>query len=549
MTQLSVTQLSITQSNVIGARLSRRFAIVLVSVVMANLGWMNLTFAEDSGASVAVRSKYTRTASEAELAAILQAAESSDDRIQLHSIGQSHEGRPIQGLKIGFDVDDGSGDEATDAERLTVLIIGGIHSGECAGKEALCELVGHIVDGQHETWFSSLRLLIVPSLSPDSNNRRAVDNRPGQVGPSQGMGRRANAQGLDLNRDFIKLESPEISALVRAINEFDVDLLIDLHTTNGSQHRFDLTYDPPHHPLTPEPIRQFLRDDLLPSITQDSADDGYPFFYYGNFDRARTRWSTYGYEPRYSTNYIGVRGKLGLLSEAYSYASYQRRIESSGKLVVETLDYLTEHASLAASLCQTGRPIASGESLAVTAKLTAFSDPITIPSYEADASNPDGRPATADAKPKDYMVAFEGNFVPKQTVNAPLAYFVPANQTGVMTLLAKHGIRVETEPPIDGGIIESFGITDCQIADEAFQGHRMVTLGGQWSADETSADDSTKPRVVSGRWVPMDQPLAALAAIILEPMSSDSVATWNVIPAAELSSASRYPILRLQPGS
>src|SRR5690606_9355375 len=87
-----------------------------------------------------------------------------------------------------------------------------------------------------------LVLAFVPNFNPDGNDRMGKGTRPGQKGPEEGQGVRENAQGLDLNRDYVKLESPEVRALVRFMNEWDPAVVLDAHTTNGSFHRYTLTY-------------------------------------------------------------------------------------------------------------------------------------------------------------------------------------------------------------------------------------------------------------------------------------------------------------------
>ena len=103
-------------------------------------------------------------------------------------------------------------------------------------------LLRDLVSGPYAAWRSSLTLLIAPIYNADGNERMALDNRPYQLGPVGGMGTRRNAQGLDLNRDHMKLESPEARALVRAYTDYDPHVVIDLHTTNGTQHAYHLTY-------------------------------------------------------------------------------------------------------------------------------------------------------------------------------------------------------------------------------------------------------------------------------------------------------------------
>lgn len=121
------------------------------------------------------------------------------------------------------------------------------------------------------------------------------------------MGLRENAQNFDLNRDFVKLETPEVRSLVRAIDYWKGDVLINAHTTNGSLHRYPLTYDIPHNPATPATITDFLRKEWIPEVTKRMTSQGVDTFYYGNFDGPHKTWEGYGYEPRYSTEYMGLR--------------------------------------------------------------------------------------------------------------------------------------------------------------------------------------------------------------------------------------------------
>ena len=96
------------------------------------------------------------------------------------------------------------------------------------------------------------------------------------------MGQRANAQGLDLNRDFMKLEAPETRALVRFLNEWDPHLIVDTHTTNGSHHRYTITYDGPKNPAGRPSTDRLLAGEALPR-GRPGAREG---------DRATSRSST-----------------------------------------------------------------------------------------------------------------------------------------------------------------------------------------------------------------------------------------------------------------
>lgn len=476
--------------------------------------------------SVAFRSGYTRTANEEEVAEILGAVAAANPHWVCSSIGKSHEGRPIQVLECR------ERQSTTPAAKpLTIVILGGIHAGECDGKEALLDLVGEIAGGKHPHWIDGMRLVCIPSLNPDGNSRRAVDHRPGQLGPAEGMGTRANARGLDLNRDFIKLETAEIRALVQTLHQIDADVLIDLHTTNGSQHRYELTYDPPHHPATPPGIRSFLREGLLPEVTQRvDQQHGLSLFYYGNFDRGLTRWSTYGYEARYGINYMGLRGRMGILSESYSYASYETRVVASHAFLTAILDYLAPRAAEVRALLTAGFTTAAerdkSSPVPLTARLEPFPERVRVKGYGAEG------------QPEDHLVQFYGDFQSALSIAPPQGYFVDAADEKVLALLAAHGIASEPIVASDRWRCEGFEMTRCEVAAEPFQGHHMVRLEGNWR--EIQIDQGR-----NGHWVATGGPLTALIATILEPESPDSVATWNVLAADRLRSETIYPIIRV----
>ncbi|MFO0943430.1 MAG: M14 family zinc carboxypeptidase, partial [Pirellulales bacterium] len=279
--------------------LRRTFSIVLTfGMVLTHLAVWNRPVVgqepkEDPLLTVAESSQFKATANGEEVLIFLKQLAQQWEGSELHTIGTTTEGRPIQSLIID------PPEAKTEADRpLTVLILGGIHPGECDGKEAMLAFMRDMSRDKQTDWRNKLRLIFVPNFNADGDARRGKGHRPGQAGPIEGMGIRENALGLDLNRDFMKLETPEARSLVATYNRFDVDVLIDLHTTNGSLHRYPLTYDVPHNPAASQLHDSYLRRDLLPTVTERLSKKGFETFYYGNFDRSHRRWDSYGHEPR-----------------------------------------------------------------------------------------------------------------------------------------------------------------------------------------------------------------------------------------------------------
>ena len=229
--------------------------------------------------------------------------------------------------------------EAARSGKLVCLVIGNIHAGEVCGKEALPMLLRDSRSpGRIRPCLKDLVLAVAPIYNADGNERVSKTNRPGQVGPEEGMGQRANARGLDLNRDFIKLEAPETRGLVRFLNEWNPHLFIDTHTTNGSYHRYTITYEGPKNPAGDPRVIAFMRQTFFPEVTAAfEKRTGLKAFYYGNFNRDHTQWTTYPAEARYGTTYVGLRNRLSVLSEAYSHAPYKTRVLATRDFVLDCL--------------------------------------------------------------------------------------------------------------------------------------------------------------------------------------------------------------------
>ena len=492
----------------------------------------------------AERTRYEQTTGYGEVVQFMKRAAALSDQVHFTTFGDTVEGRPLPLVVVG-DAGDARPESVIALDRTRVWLQATIHGGEVCGKEALLMLLRDLVAGAHDDWLSSLTLLIAPIYNADGNERMVRDNRPFQLGPVGGMGERTNAQGLDLNRDHLKLESPEAGALSRAYQRYDPHVVVDLHTTNGTRHAYHLTYAPPLHPNTHPAIDALLRDEWLPAVRKAvKTSDGWDFYYYGNVPRAAgadPSWRTFDHRPRFNTNYVGLRNRFAILSEAYAYASFQDRVAATRRFVEEVLRFAHDRADAIATLVEQidGESVV-GARLATRATPRRSAEPVEILLGDTEELlNPYTREPMRrrlDVARPTLMYEY-GTFAASHEEVAPQAYYVPADLTPVVDLLAAHGvdaIRLDGETAITA---EQFVITRSSLADRAFERHRERTVEGGWEPVDRTVPAGTLV-------VPVDQPLGRLAFTLLEPHSDDGAVTWNLL-GSQVEAGSIYPILRV----
>ena len=492
--------------------------------------------------TVAESSNFRATSRHADVVAFCERLAKQAPLVRLGELGTSFEKRKLP-LLILADPPIATPEQAADSGKLVVFAMGNIHAGEVDGKEGLLMLARDLATAKERPLLKHLILVIAPIFNADGNERFSKSNRPGQAGPEEGMGIRANAQQLDLNRDFVKLESPEVRALVRFCTRWDPAILIDCHTTNGSYHRYTLTYEGPRNPAGDERVIAGVRDQLLPDAGRRlEKHTDFKSFFYGNYNREHTRWESVPPTPRYGIHYFGLRNRMAILSESYSYASYHDRVLASRDFVRSIFEYAGDHhdqirkllAEARQATVRAGNQPQPSDRIALRQKAAPLNGPVDFLGFVEERK--DGR-RRSTGEPKEYRLEYFGRNEPTLLVQRPYAYLFPASLTGVVENLQRHGIQMdELREDIDLDV-ESYHITRIERASSVFQKHRQVSL------DATSRRD--KKRLQAGTIVVRTgQSLGTLAAYLLEPQSEDGLCTWNFFDEA-LAESKDFPVLRL----
>ena len=552
-------------------------------------------------------SSFAETSRYDDVMTFMKAMAAASPSIHLTTYGYTYEGRPMPLAVIG--AADAKPETVRATKKTRVYVQGNIHAGEVEGKEALLWLLRSVAKGERPLWLDSVVLLINPIYNADGNERVNLRNRGRQNGPVGGMGQRHNAQDFDLNRDCTKLETSEARSLARMMTEYDPHVAIDLHTTDGSAHGFYLTYQTSVSPNTSPGLITLARDHLFPAVTKTvKAKHGWDYFYYGNISRQGGEEAWYNdldlAKPRYTQTYFGLRNRLGILVETYSYATFEDRIKANYWFLEEAIDYVVKNGgTIRRATAAADAESIVGKEQAVRGKLVKDPEPVRIVMadiveernpYVPDVSMLRRANGTERYVSMPHFATVEGT----ETATAPRYYVLPAAPTtaaaaapagpspqppparqppgavaspqgggqrgqggplpgagggfgrgassaqrsfnGVIDRLIGHGVKftqTDKEVSLEG---ERFVIEENTQDPQEFRGaapHRLRTITGRWEA--------TRQTIPAGSLVvPMDQPLARLAFILLDPRSDDGFMAWNVLDGLMGDTPQYYPVLR-----
>src|SRR5262249_30834260 len=377
-----------------------------------------------------------------------------------------------------------------------------------------------------------LVILIVPILNADGNEKIDKANRTSQNGPPEGVGIRANAAGYDLNRDFVKLETPEVRALAKTITRWDPAVIVDLHTTNGSFHRYTLTYDGPRHPAADPDVIAAVRDKWLPEIgAAMERATGYKSYFYGNFNPDRTAWESYPAVPRFGIQWVALRNRIALLSESYTYAPFKDRVLAGKAYTRGIFQYVAARPDeVRKTLAKADQP---RDRIPLRTKTVSRGEG-TILGFVEEMK--DGR-RIPTKETKDYKVALERGVAPTTVVQRPFAYLLPASLTGAIETLQRHGITVEELREDIELDLQVYKVEKVTRADSVFQKHILVTV-------EVARRDETRKVNAGMVVIRTDQKLGTLAAYLLEPQAEDGLTAWTFF-AAVLGEGRDFPVVRL----
>lgn len=482
------------------------------------------------------KTNYQETSTYADVMNFIEAIQTKSELMHYEYMGKSLEGKEIP-VVVMANPKITTSEAAKQSGKPVMYIQGNIHSGEVEGKEILQILMREILLGDKKHLLDNQIVIFAPIYNTDSNDKMDVQVRRSQEGSPLKTGIRANSQGWDLNRDGIKAEALETNALLQnIITRWDPELLVDLHTTNGTWHGYSLTWAPSYHYAGERTPYELTWNEMLPEITEKIEEDyGIYLGPYGGYS-LRQGWPpkaiyTYNHHPRYVVNQMGLRNKMGILSEAFAHERLYQRMNSTKAFVTEILEYTRKNGRKMAQINAEAEQSAiknvidnSGTATkGVRFKMVPLEETFTLRTYNY-ISYKDAEGNVNYLRSGEIIdvpnVQNYSNFEAVVESTIPRGYLIPKEFKSVVDKMKLHGIIVNTldqQREFSGEIFEASSI---EKSSRPFEGHNMATLEGEFKK-------ASKTFEKGDFLVDMAQPLTNLIFYLLEPQSDDGFVTWN----------------------
>ena len=494
--------------------------------------------ADEALTTVSERSGFVRTGRYDEVIALCDRfAATYPQSVRCETFGTTPEGRPMKVLVAST-----SGALTPEAARErglpVTLIQGGIHAGEIDGKDAGFLALREMLDGKlAKNALAKQVFVFVPVFNVDGHERFKAWNRPNQRGPEE-MGWRVTAQNLNLNRDYMKADSPEMRAMLGLIGRWDPIVYVDLHVTDGAKFEHDVSIQVEPVNSGDAPLRtagRALRQGMIDRLARRGS---LPLPYYPSFvvdDDPASGFVDGVSTPRFSHGYMQLRNRMGMLVETHSWRPYPYRVRVTHDAVLAVLEQVAAQGAAWTTLAREADERAmrlAGVEVPLDYKATDATRTVEFRgyAYTRTPSEISGALMTRydETKPQVWKLPLRDVIVPRISVPAPRAGYVvpPAWAERVAAKLDVHGVRYEriaaALPAVEG---EAWRADTIRFGADSIEGHQRLDAQGTWAP-------ATQAVAAGALFVPIAQPKARLAMGLLEPTAPDAIAGWGLFNAA-----------------
>lgn len=454
--------------------------------------------------------------------------------INIESFGTSPQGRDLSLVIVDKDGLT-SPDEIRKRGRAIILVESCIHAGEPDGKDASMIMFRDMLVHQKDIeLLDNVSFLLIPVFNVDGHEDFRATNRINQNGPEE-LGTRNTAQQLNLNRDFLKADSPELRAWLKLYNRWMPELFIDVHVTNGADFQYVTTYAIENHgTMMEQGLREWTTVVFEKQLNEQMTEAGFPMFLYASFRNSNAPEQGIFinlYDPRYSESYVAARNRIGLLLENHIYKPYKQRvmctieaIKASARIIGDNKEQLSEvirRADIAVSTPEYRRTPMDLTYRAVN-RDSVWVDYLAWEreTVKSDLTGADWTRHNYD-KPISIKSPLITSYESTSSVQLPEAYIFMPQWSNVIELFDLHNIKYTrlTEPKKVE--VETYRYSGATFSTRQSEGRIPVVKTNYTTQTETLVYPA------GSILIDMNQPSGRLAAWMLEPSAPGSLVYWG----------------------
>ncbi|MDG1276203.1 MAG: M14 family metallopeptidase [Algoriphagus sp.] len=445
--------------------------------------------------------------------------------LTMTNAGISEQGRFIHMIIASLDRDF-SASELSTSKKPLILIQAGIHAGEIDGKDAGMMLLRDIALGDKKELLTKANILFIPILNVDGHERRSQFGRVNQRGPVE-MGWRTNAQNLNLNRDYTKLETAGIKTIANIINKYDPDLYIDVHVTDGADYQYDITYGYVATGGYSPAISSWLSTAFQPEVDQALKDMGHipgPLLFAANGNDFSAGNIAFSFSPRFSHTYGDIRHMASILIENHSLKPFEQRVLGTYVFLEQAINSLGDHFESLQSAVKSDSNQPK-ESIPVKFKfretLADSMQFLGIASSKVKSEITGAEYVKWEGRPITQVVPSLLMDVPELSVAVPKAYWIPAEWGNLIQKMKQHGIELESLTESKEMKLEFSTVENYKMGNQPYEGMMRV------QSSDLNRNYKTLSLSPGSVRIKTDQPLGELVVILMEPESVDSFYQWG----------------------
>jgi hypothetical protein len=447
---------------------------------------------------------------------------------KLTTIGMDDDGHPIH----LFIISDGSGftpDSIRATGKNILWITNGIHPGEPDGIDASLILAQALLESdQLMGLLVNTAVCIVPVYNVSGALNRGPHSRANQDGPEE-YGFRGNAKNLDLNRDFMKMDSRNARSLVAALTAWDPDLYFETHVSDGADHQYIMALLATQKDKLAKPLAAFMTNTLIPGQYDRMNRKHLLMCPYFETTGEVPAEGLHGFNdgPRYSSGHAALFNRIGIISETHMLKPYADRVNATFQLLLGTLTVMNEHPDeLREARAAAKEATVQAPEIGLNWRLdTAAVEELPWKGYAVrrETSAVTGLPRFRydHTAPTEELVPWRDTYRPSINVRKPKAYILPQQWRNVVENLQINGVYMEPLARDTVLTVEQDSIAGFSTASMAYEGHYLH------HSIETSRR-RVRMAVHQGDWrIPMGRATDRYVMEALECRADDGCFAWN----------------------